>query len=390
MQRLSLAAASIDRVAFTVYVNWQFMAIVLGLIIGIIAYIVIGGTSADREVFSVKKFKVKVSLLAGVGVLLVGLIVAIILWAANVSVLLIDPIEIYWYAIMIVTGMIAAIVAAIFMAKKKGFNYNLIIDTALVLIPLGIVGARLWFVVFPYEGGSHNFKDFWDVIDIRDGGLGIYGGIIFGAIGVFIVSKWKKISVLKLLDIVAPCVLIAQAIGRWGNFFNQEAYGTLVTNPSMQWFPLSVYIEHCTQCCNGVGGWHLATFFYEFLWNTVGFVAIYWYCYKRNEIDGIGVCAYFLWYGIGRAWIESLRTDSLMLGNTGIRVSLALSLVMVVVSLAFGAYLVWHYKKTGLQFLQKAAPAEGISDDSEDAGDSVKEGSENDTSDDGENKNSGE
>lgn len=347
----------ISRVAFTVFVNWQFMSIVIGLILGIIVYIVMSGTTYDRVLTKIKNFPIKLSMVVGAGCLVLGLLIAIILWACRVNVLLFAPIDIYWYAIMIVTGMLVAIVSAMLMAKKKGFSYGLIIDLALVVIPLGIIGARLWFVMFPYENGSHNINTFWEFFDLRTGGLGIYGGIIFGALGVVIVSFWKKINILKLLDVVAPSVMIAQAIGRWGNFFNQEAFGTLVTNPALQWFPLSVHLKN--------GEWHLATFFYEFLWNTVGFIFIYWYCYNRNKIDSIGVCSYFLWYGIGRSWIECLRTDALFVPGTNIRVSVLFSIIMIVISLGVGFWAIYHYKKTGLQLFEKPKAAVVGADSSE-------------------------
>lgn len=336
----------INPVAFEVIINWQFIIIVAAILLGAVASILMSGTQYDREVCTIKKlknFKLMLSYLVGVGIFLLGLLIAGILWGAGVGKIF-SRVTVRWYAIMIVTGMIAAIVAAYFMAKKKGLDASIILDLALVVIPLGIIGARLWYVIFPYENGSHNFESFLDVIAIWDGGLGIYGGIIFGAIGVVLVSIWKKINVFKLVDIVAPCVLIAQAIGRWGNFFNMEAHGFEISNSAMQWFPLCVPIG---------SKWYLATFFYEFLWNSVGFALLYTYLYKYNKIHGLGICGYGVWYGLGRSWIESLRTDSLFIPGTQIRVSIAFSIVLILGGLAFGAYLIWHYRKTGLQVLEK-------------------------------------
>ena len=138
-------------------------------------------------------------------------------------------------------------------------------------------------------------------------------------------------------------------MGRWGNFFNQEAYGTYVSNPNLQWFPFSVYIENtCHQqgclCGNQAGMWHLATFFYESMWNLLGLIILLIVFYKTKK-TGTTTATYLIWYGLGRTFIEGLRMDSLYIGGTGIRVSQALSAILVVVGIIFLAINIYRRKK---------------------------------------------
>lgn len=242
---------------------------------------------------------------------------------------------IYWYAIIIVCGIIAAFIVASFIAKKKGYNVDLLIDYLLIALPLGVIGARLYYVAFEWARYADNLIS---ILYVWEGGLAIYGAVIGGIIAAVIFCKKKKVPLGDLLDIVAPALILAQAIGRWGNFMNQEAFGAQVTDPGLQWFPFAVFIER-------LEGWYLATFFYEFLWNLLVFGALMFYTHKfsKNSSRGNTMVWYLILYGIGRAFIEGLRTDSLYLirwGNTqdvfggivfdGIRVSQALSLLMII------------------------------------------------------------
>ena len=195
--------------------------------------------------------------------------------------------------------------------RRRGMKQDTGIDMALYAVPAAIVGARLYYVAFQWSYFKH---DLLSVFRVWEGGLAIYGAAIGGAAGLFILSRVRKIKYLVLLDIVAPVVLLGQAIGRWGNFFNGEAYGYAVTNAALQFFPLSVQVD---------GNWHLATFFYESVWNALGFVML-WRQRKHIRLDGDVFFGYLLWYGAGRLFIEGLRTDSLMLLN--MRVSQLLSL----------------------------------------------------------------
>ena len=146
----------------------------------------------------------------------------------------------------------------------------------------------------------------------------------------------KNIKILGVIcDICVPCLLLGQAIGRWGNFFNQEAYGNLITNENLQWFPFAVWIEDKQ-------AWYQATFFYESLWNFIG-VIILIKVYYSSKITGTTTASYLIWYGIGRAFIEGLRSDSLYIGSTGIRVSQLLSIILIIAGLV--VLVINQYKK---------------------------------------------
>src|SRR5665647_896493 len=164
---------------------------------------------------------------------------------------------IYWYGIIISVGVMAGIYLAMRNAKFFGENPEDIVDFCLLAIPMAIVGARLYYVIFEWSQYKENLID---IINLRKGGLAIFGGVLAGILAGFIFTKWKKINFWNLADICAPSVILGQAIGRWGNFFNQEAYGYAVKNPALQWFPAAVFIKADNQ-------WHMATFFYESLWN---------------------------------------------------------------------------------------------------------------------------
>lgn len=174
--------------------------------------------------------------------------------------------EIKFYGLIMALSMLFGIILASKLAKKHGIKSDDIILLALIALPCAVVGARLYYCFF-YE---YNYS-FWELFDLRQGGLAIYGGVIGGLIGVIIFCAIKKnVKILGVIcDICVPCLLLGQAIGRWGNFFNQEAYGKLVTNPDWQWFPFAVKIDSFPQ-----DEWHLATFFYESVWNIIGFILI--------------------------------------------------------------------------------------------------------------------
>lgn len=212
--------------------------------------------------------------------------------------------------------------------RRRGMKEDMGIDMALFAVPMAIVGARLYYVIFQWP---YFARDPWAILRIWEGGLAIYGAVIGGAVGLAILAARRKMRYLTLLDIVAPVVILGQCIGRWGNFFNGEAYGYQVTNAALQFFPLSVQVD---------GSWHLATFFYESCWNALGFVLL-WRYRKHIRLDGDVFFGYLLWYGAGRLFIEGLRTDSLMLMN--MRVSQLLSLGMCIAACA--AQGVRHGKK---------------------------------------------
>ena len=225
--------------------------------------------------------------------------------------------EIQWYGILITLGMILAVLYCAWRAKQAGIIFDHVLDVAIFTIIFGVIGARLGYVLFSLK----DFNSFKEVINIRNGGLQIYGGIVTGAITALIVCKIKKIKPLKLLDAAAPAAMIGQIIGRWGNFMNGEAHGGIVKEGSPLYF-LRMELE--PYWMNGRRVYDTAavhpTFLYESLWNLIGFVLINIF-YKKKKFDGQILLTYLSWYGLGRMFIELLRTDSLYLGNTGIRIS---------------------------------------------------------------------
>jgi len=249
--------------------------------------------------------------------------------------------EIKFYGVIIAMAMLIAIFLVQYLAKKRGINPDDIIILALIVIPLSILGARLYYCIF--SDTQYTFNTFWQ---IRNGGLAIYGGIIGGIVAILIFCAFKRDFklIIRLFDIIVPALILAQAIGRWGNFCNQEAYGTLVTNPKWQWFPFAVKIETYFGY-----EWHLATFFYESLWNLIGFVILMFVFNKTNKL-GTTTGVYLAYYGLGRVWIEGLRTDSLYWG--ALRVSQWLSLILVVIGLSI---LVYNYinRRKGGDYAQK-------------------------------------
>lgn len=241
--------------------------------------------------------------------------------------------KINFYGIISALSYLLGVLLTIKFAKKRGFKTEDIITLACYVIPLAIIGARLYYVLFRLE----IYTNFWDIFKIWEGGLGFYGGLIGGAVGVVLYCFFHKKNFLALADIIAPSLIISQALGRWGNFFNQEAFGYEVTNPAWQWFPFAVYIDNLKE-------WHLATFFYESLWNFMTFIFLRTILYKVEfKQNGMVAAYYFILYGIGRSFIEGLRTDSLYLGS--IRISQLLSIIFVIGGLAYILYFTWKNRR---------------------------------------------
>ena len=207
-------------------------------------------------------------------------------------------ISIAWYALIITCGMICAVLYTMYRANKVGIVVDDILDYALVVIPLGIIGARMYYVLTSLE----DYHSFADVLNIRNGGLAIYGGIIAGALAVIGVSYFKKINFFAIADCCTPGIILAQAIGRWGNFMNGEAFGSKT----------DIFCRMGVQ--NALTGNTMTyvhpTFLYESLWNILGFVLINIF-YKHKKYDGQIFLMVFGWYGLGRMFIEGLRADSL-------------------------------------------------------------------------------
>ncbi len=220
---------------------------------------------------------------------------------------------IYYYAIIIVCGIILATIVVAFLFKRRNIPVDWTLDLLICILPIGIIGARTYYCAF--------YGNMSEWIHFRSGGLAIYGGIIGGAIGVVLFCIIHKINFFRVADCLLPGVILAQGIGRWGNFANQEAYGNLVTNPKLQWFPYAVFIDE-------EGAWFQATFFYESLSCLIIFAILFTFAWKfRKKPSGLVFAGYFILYGIERAIVEGLRSDSLMVGN--VRVSQALSIVLI-------------------------------------------------------------
>ena len=245
----------------------------------------------------------------------------------------IGKIDIAWYALIIVFGMILCVAYIIFRAKGIGLNAEQVLDYTIFVIPFGILGARLYYVIMKIE----EFDSLAEVFNIRNGGLAIYGGIIAGTLTVYIVSKIKKVYFPAMGDCVVPGLILAQSIGRWGNFVNVEAYGSVTSLPwrmsgngiaSSLLSKGIIDAEQYADILSGTLGVH-PTFLYESLWNIIGFILINVF-YKHKKYDGQAILLVFGWYGLGRMLIEGLRTDSLYLFGSGIRVSQLLAGILFV------------------------------------------------------------
>lgn len=240
---------------------------------------------------------------------------------------------VYWYGIIIAAGFLLAVLYCCHAAKRFGIKQDDIIDMLFFAVPLSIVGARLYYILFYLdlyrrEDGS---LDFGAMVRIWDGGLAIYGGVIMAVVVLLVFCKVRKIRFLAFADLGVFGMLIGQMIGRWGNFVNIEAYGGPTELP---WrMGIYAYVDGVRQYLEV----H-PTFLYESLWNLLGFALLVQIARRWRKFDGQMFLSYFAWYGVGRGFIEGLRTDSLYLFSTGIRVS---QLVAAVSFLAAAGILAW-------------------------------------------------
>lgn len=237
-----------------------------------------------------------------------------------------------WYGIIITVGIIVAVLLTCKNAKREGYTADDVLDYAIWVVLFGILGARLYYVAMTWDG---RYETFLDVFALWRGGLAIYGGIIGGALTIMVISRKKEKSMLKFFDMVAPAVMIAQAIGRWGNFFNAEAYGSILkyeflgkTFETSRFAGMAIpWIMTVQPNAEAIATYAHPTFFYESLWNVIGFILIM-LRYKNKKFDGQILFSYIIWYGFGRMFIEGFRTDSLYLGNVRISQLLALGCVI--------------------------------------------------------------
>lgn len=233
--------------------------------------------------------------------------------------------EVRWYGILIATGIILALLIAYLNCNKKGLSFDTMLDIFIWSFPMAIIGARLYYVIFEWSYYKDNLGE---ILRIRQGGLAIHGGLIFAIATAYIYTKIKKVDFIDFADIAAPSIIIAQSLGRWGNFFNQEAHGSPVSEEFINRFPefikRGMYIS---------GEYYHPTFLYESVWNLCVFAILICILYKLSDkYKGITICSYGVLYSVGRFFIEALRTDSLYIGQ--LRVAQLVSLMGIVVGCA--------------------------------------------------------
>lgn len=224
--------------------------------------------------------------------------------------------QIYWYALILVTGLVLAVIYALRRHKRFGLDPDDMLDVIIVGFICSIIGARLYYVIF----FDHDYDSLLDVINLRDGGIAIYGAVIGAFLGGGLMCKKKKMSIPAMFDVAGIGFLIGQGIGRWGNFANQEAFGTPTELPwGMQSANTgNVPVHPC--------------FLYESIWCLAGFALLHYLSKRWYKFEGQYFLMYLCWYGLGRAWIEGLRTDSLWLIPNVLRVSQLIAVLCVLVT----------------------------------------------------------
>lgn len=243
----------------------------------------------------------------------------------------IGPFTIYWYSFLMLVAVLIGSNIAIKYSEKLNMSTTIISDMLLGLILSAIVGARIYYVLFNLNA----YENIIDIFKVWEGGLAIYGAIIAGIIYIFYYCKKKQISFIRILDICSLSLLLGQAIGRWGNFFNSEAYGAITTYEHLQAQRIPAFI------INGMyieGAYRVPTFLYESIWCLIGVVILYLIRKRNSHKLGKQISFYLIWYGIGRFFIEQMRTDSLYIGT--FRISQIVSIIIIAIGL-IGSILVY-------------------------------------------------
>lgn len=238
--------------------------------------------------------------------------------------------DIRWYGIIIASAIWIALALSYFNAKKVNLDFDNILNIFLVSFPFAIIGARLYYVIFEFEQYRGNLLS---IFNLRAGGIAIHGALIGGILSAFIYCKIKKINFLRYADLAIPSIIIAQGIGRWGNFFNQEAHGSMVSKEFISKFP--DFIE------NGMfikGHYYHPTFLYESIWNIIVGMILIVILYKFSKgYEGIVLASYGIFYSVGRFFIEELRTDSLYI--LGLKTAQIVSIISIFGSLVLMIYI---------------------------------------------------
>ena len=236
----------------------------------------------------------------------------------------IGNINIYWYSVLILLGLIIGYILVKIEAKRKNIDQKFLDNLIFYMVIVGIIGARLYYVIFNYQA----FNTFLSIFEIYNGGLAIYGAIIFAIIFIYFYAKKHQQNFLELLDLFAPSLILAQAVGRWGNFFNQEAYGFVtsyefLTNLHLPNFIIdNMYID---------GAYHHPTFLYESILCLIGFIIMMIFRYKKNTKTASITIIYLIYYGIVRFIIEAFRTDSLYFLN--FKISQIVSILFILIGI---------------------------------------------------------
>ncbi|SDK04742.1 prolipoprotein diacylglyceryl transferase [Sediminibacillus albus] len=248
------------------------------------------------------------------------------------------PFTVYWYGVIIAAGAFLGLWLATRESDRLGLNKELFVDLIVFAIPIAIISARLYYVIFEWE--RYSGAPWWDVFAIWEGGIAIHGALIGSVVTAVIFARAKKVSFWQLADIAAPSLILGQAIGRWGNFMNQEAHGGPVSQAAydnfLQYLPDFIMNQMC------IGGiMYHPTFLYESLWNILGLVFLL--IFRRyNPRRGEVFLSYVIWYSVGRFFIEGMRTDSLYIAGS-LRTAQAISIVLVIV----GILLIIYRRKSG-------------------------------------------
>lgn len=248
----------------------------------------------------------------------------------------IGPLTIYWYGVIIATGAAIGLWLAMKEAERLGWNKDLLIDFLIYAVPIAIIFARIYYVTFEWERYSDG--PLWKVIAIWEGGIAIHGAVIGGVVTAIVFSRVRKIPFWQLADIVAPSLILGQAIGRWGNFMNQEAHGGPIPEGSVLYDILPDFI---LQQMTIEGVTYQPTFLYESLWNILIFVLLIYMRRQWNPIRGEIFLTYAIMYSIGRFFIEGMRTDSLYVVG-----DLRTAQIVSILTIIIGLILIFYRRKT--------------------------------------------
>jgi phosphatidylglycerol:prolipoprotein diacylglycerol transferase len=243
------------------------------------------------------------------------------------------PLSVHWYGIILGTAALVGLLLALREAKRVGMNPEVVMDVVMYAVPAAIIGARIYYVIFRWNEYYRSHPE--EIIAIWHGGIAIHGALIASVLTAYIYARIKKISFWRLADVVAPSLIIGQAIGRWGNFINQEAHGGPVSLEFLQSLHLPQFIIDQMYILDPVThtySYYHPTFLYESLWNLAGFIVLITIRRVVRLKRGDLFLSYVIWYSIGRFFVEGMRTDSLMLTDT-LRIAQVISLVLIALAI---------------------------------------------------------